>query len=285
MLAEVAGRIYDHAPQQNVAPLGSTTDHALMTDDEVVERLRAFKDLAQEWRAPSHGRRSSSDRAAVRSAINEQKACARQEIIEAGCFITVTVAPPAAIGGLVARNVDPFDMMFEGPYGMDMMRYVIDMVDQTVGHIKSNGRAKRTTPVVRADVTEGYAFVAMPMDRADPRLVDVLDAIKEAGKRCGVTAERIDEPQTNDRITDRILESLRRAEFVIADLTNARPNVYFEAGYAHGLGKVPIYIAREGTQLEFDLKDYPVIFFPNLKQLKDDLEARLRGLAAKRRAT
>ncbi len=122
----------------------------------------------------------------------------------------------------------------------------------------------------------------MPMDRSDPNLDDVLDAIKEAGHRCGVQAERVDEPATNERVTDRILESIDRAEFVIADLTHAKPNVYYEAGYAHARGKTPIYIAREGTNLEFDLKDYPVIFFQSLKRLKDDLEKRLRGLAAKR---
>jgi hypothetical protein len=56
--------------------------------------------------------------------------------------------------------------------------------------------------------------------------------------------------------------------------------VYFEAGYAHGKGKVPIYLAREGTKLEFDLKDYPVIFFGNMKELKESLEKRLRALSA-----
>jgi len=33
------------------------------------------------------------------------------------------------------------------------------------------------------------------------------------------------------------------------------------------------------THIEFDLKDYPVIFFRNMKELKDLLEKRLRGLA------
>ena len=36
------------------------------------------------------------------------------------------------------------------------------------------------------------------------------------------------------------------------------------------------------TKLEFDLKDYPVIFFRGMKELKDALEKRLRGLAEKR---
>jgi len=115
--------------------------------------------------------------------------------------------------------------------------------------------------------------------RAD--LDDVLDAIKEAAHRCGIQAERIDEPVSTERITDRIIESIQRAQFVIADLTDVRPNVYYEAGYAHGIGKVPIYIAREGTRVEFDLKDYPVIFFSSLRQLKDELEKRLRALGGK----
>ena len=123
-----------------------------------------------------------------------------------------------------------------------------------------------------------YAFIAMPIDPDNKDLEDVLDSIKEACRRCGVNAERVDEPPSNERITDRILESIRRAEFVIVDLTNSKPNVFYEAGYAQGQGKTPIYVARAGTPLEFDLKDYPIIFFKNMKQLKDGLEHRLRGL-------
>ena len=123
-----------------------------------------------------------------------------------------------------------------------------------------------------------YAFIAMPMNPEDHALVDILDAVKEAAKRCGVRAERIDEPQSNERISDRILQSIQKAKYVIVDLTSSRPNVFFEAGYAHGIGKIPIYFARQGTQVEFDLKDYPVIFYRNLKELKDSIEKRIYGL-------
>ncbi|MDZ7770184.1 MAG: hypothetical protein U5K38_14430 [Woeseiaceae bacterium] len=128
-------------------------------------------------------------------------------------------------------------------------------------------------------VQKGYVFIAMPIDDSDPNLEDVLDAIKEACQRCGLEAERVDEPESNDRITDRILEPIF-AQSTVVDLTNSKPNVFYEAGYAQGVGKTPIYIARSGTQLEFDLKDYPIIFFRNMKELKDRLESRLRGLAA-----
>src|SRR5271165_6999553 len=99
-------------------------------------------------------------------------------------------------------------------------------------------------------------------------LVDVLEAIKDAAAKCGVTAERVDEVETNERITDRILESIIKAQYVIVDLTKERPNVFFEAGFAHGLGKVPVYVARHGTPIHFDIKDYPVIMFRNMAELK-----------------
>lgn len=134
-------------------------------------------------------------------------------------------------------------------------------------------------PIKRKSIDTSYAFIAMPMDPENHELIDVLDAIKEAAKKCGIYAERIDEPQSNERITDRILESIRRAGYIIVDLTHSRPNVFFEAGYAHGIGKIPIYIARQGSKLEFDLKDYPVLFFKNLRELKESIEKRLKGLS------
>jgi len=129
----------------------------------------------------------------------------------------------------------------------------------------------------------GYAFVAMPIDSDDHQLVDVLEAIKTAAADCGIIAERVDEVESNQRITDRILESITKAEFVIVDLTKERPNVFFEAGYAHGLGKVPIYVARAGTTIHFDIKDYPIITFRNMRQLKDGITKRLLALTGERR--
>jgi nucleoside 2-deoxyribosyltransferase len=93
-----------------------------------------------------------------------------------------------------------------------------------------------------------------------------------------MTAERVDEVESNERITDRIIESITKAEFVIADLTKERPNVFFEAGFAHGLGKTPIYVAREGTPIHFDIKDYPIILFRNMKELKEGITQRLLAI-------
>ena len=250
-----------------------------MDSEEKIKRLEEYKGAVLEWRKTRDER--------LRSFINQNTVWVRREVVEARCFHTLTVGPPPAIGGLIARDIDPFAMMFDPPYRIDLVRVVVDMIDQTIGVLRaepSKAGAEQPTVQIELDVEKGYAFVAMPMDPEDLVLADVLDAIKEAARRCGIHAERVDEPQYNDRITDRILESIRKAEFVIVDLTASKPNVYYEAGYAHALGKIPIYVARHDTKLEFDLKDYPVIFFRSMKELKDSLEKRLRGLAEQRGA-
>lgn len=244
-----------------------------MNTQEKVVRLSKYQAALREWK--------ESHRPEARTYINQNTNWVRREVIEAGCFHTFTVGPPPAIGGLIMRNVDAFATIFNPPYGMSITDSVCDMIDQTIGVLQDpQAQAAQALPVAQAepDIRKGYAFIAMPIDPNDASLEDILDAIKEGAMRCGIHAERVDEAQSNERITDRILESIRKAEYVIVDLTGARPNVFYEAGYAQGLQKTPIYIAREGTKLEFDLKDYPIIFFKSMKGLKDALEQRLHAL-------
>jgi len=257
----------------------------MSTDPEVVTRihlLESFKGELRKW----HSANDPKQKEQHRTYINRNKNAVRQQIIEAGCFKTFTMAPPPIVGGgLIYRDADLFDYIFNPPYLTSMIPGIIDMIDETIGVLQTQPKPKPAVTnqgSIKVDVKQGYAFVTMAIDPAIPDLDDVLDAIKEAGKRCGVHAERVDEVETTERITDRILESIRKAEFVICDLTHPRPNVYWEAGYAHGLGKTPVYIAKDGTKLEFDLKDYPVIFFKSLVGLKDRLEKRLRALAEQR---
>jgi len=246
--------------------------------DERIENLNSFLQLLDKW--------EQTHSAESRAQINRIKKTIEREVIESGCLHTLTISPPPAVGGMIMQNVNPFDMIFEKVHLQSLNSYVRDMINQTIGAIEerrdqpAEEQAERNEPEIEFKVQEGYVFVAMPIG-PDNSFDDVLDSIKEACNRCGLTAERVDEAQVNERITDRILESIQKAEYVIVDLTESRPNVFYEAGYAQGIGKVPIYIARNGTILEFDLKDYPVIFFDSYRELKDKLEDRLRRLSEK----
>lgn len=75
------------------------------------------------------------------------------------------------------------------------------------------------------------AFVAMAIGRTDTdQAFDRL--IRPALAAANITAVRVDRIEHNDDIDDRIMAELDRCDLVVADLTYARPSVYFEAGYA-----------------------------------------------------
>jgi hypothetical protein len=244
--------------------------------DQKIERLLDFQRQLERW--------EDEGTADARRFLNQNMRAVKRDLIESGCFRTYTIAPPPAVGGMIMRNVDPIEMMFDPPYLMSFVPKINDMIDQAVVALREEPDEEEEEdddePRVQEDAIQpGYVFIAMPMAADDSSLQDVHDTIKHACQNCGLQAERVDDVEHNERITDRMLESLRRAQFVIADLTSARPNVFYEAGYAHGRGKTPIYVARDGTALEFDLKDYPVIFFRNMRELREGLERRLRALA------
>ena len=60
----------------------------------------------------------------------------------------------------------------------------------------------------------------------------------------GIAVKRVDRVEHNDDIDDRIVHLTNQADICIADLTYARPSVYYEAGFVTGQGKSVIYIAR-----------------------------------------
>ncbi|MEM6675261.1 MAG: hypothetical protein AAF726_20605 [Planctomycetota bacterium] len=74
-------------------------------------------------------------------------------------------------------------------------------------------------------------FVAMAFGRKDADAV-YSKLIKPTARSLDLTCTRVDQKEHNRNINDVIAEEIGRANVVIADLTYARPSVYFEAGLA-----------------------------------------------------
>ena len=87
-------------------------------------------------------------------------------------------------------------------------------------------------------------------------------------------AERTDRTTQLESITKRILKGIEQTDFVIADVSEMSPNVFYEIGYAKGLKRPVIITAKKGTDIPFDIKDFPIIFYESLdsEHLKQDLE-------------
>ena len=216
----------------------------------------------------------------LRRKINKNKPRAAQILDSCGCGGVLEQYPPPAIGGPVLR-FPILDLIVENLTLRNIGKeFFFDKIDQAIGVLEAASEKddQSAAPEPSVKITKGFVFIAMPMNESDPALEDVHEAIKEVATNCGLLAERVDDPESSERITDRVIDSLQKAEYVVADLTHARPNVYYEAGFGHAFGKTPIYIAREGTEIEFDLKDYPIIFFKNIKNLKKGLKSRFIGL-------
>ena len=80
------------------------------------------------------------------------------------------------------------------------------------------------------------------------------DKVIEPGIRdAGYEPLRIDSKEHNNKIDDEIVASIRSARFVVADYTGERGGVYYEAGFAHGLGLPVVFMAKEGTTIHFEI--------------------------------
>ena len=125
------------------------------------------------------------------------------------------------------------------------------------------------------------AFVAMwfheSMDEAFRQ--GIMPAIQNAGYR----SLRIDQKPDVVKIDDEIIAEIRRSRFLVADFTQyekeARGGVYFEAGFAAGLGIPVIYTCRSDVveYLHFDTRQYAHIVWETPEELRTGLLNRIRA--------
>jgi hypothetical protein len=124
----------------------------------------------------------------------------------------------------------------------------------------------------------GRCFIAMSFHESlDPAYVN---GIQPAVTECGFTPVRVDLVEHNEKICDKILAEIRRAQFVVADFTLHRAGVYFESGFAMGLGRPVIWTCRKDQLAEahFDTRQYNHIEWETPAELRRKLADRIRAI-------
>ena len=104
-----------------------------------------------------------------------------------------------------------------------------------------------------------FVFVLMPFD---PEFDDVYKlGIKPACDEAGAYAERVDEQIYKESMLARIYNQIAKADIIVADMSGRNPNVFYEVGYAHALGKHVVLLTQKSEDIPFDLKHYAHIIY------------------------
>ena len=146
----------------------------------------------------------------------------------------------------------------------------------------SSSKSPKTKPSSKIQplgFESGSVFVAMSF-RGDG-MDDSFAAIRKACKSLKLVARRVDELNSSGVIILEIVHLIERAEFIVVDLTHERPNVYYELGYAHGVGNLPsniLLIAKDGTDLHFDIAALRVRYYKSIADLERLVKTSLTGM-------
>lgn len=124
-----------------------------------------------------------------------------------------------------------------------------------------------------------FAFVLMPFDAAFDDIYKL--GIQAVAAECGVIAERVDEQTFTETMLERIYRQIEHADFIIADMTNKNPNVFYEVGYAHAQGKLCTLLTQSAADIPFDLLHHRhIIYNGSIQTLKEKLKGEIKWLVA-----
>jgi nucleoside 2-deoxyribosyltransferase len=117
-------------------------------------------------------------------------------------------------------------------------------------------------------------FIAMSFSNTE-EISNIRKTLKSAIRKQGYEPILIDEMHYDSEhtINDAMLNFIKQSRFIVADFTEHKHGVYFEAGYALGL-KRPVIYTCSGEYFKnthFDTNHYPHIVYENLTDLEGKL--------------
>jgi len=121
-------------------------------------------------------------------------------------------------------------------------------------------------------------FIAMSFS---DDLIETRNSIKQVIIETGFKPILIDELHYDSEVTinDALIAEIKKSKFLVADFTQHKHGVYFEAGYALGLKRPVVYLCHEEefSNSHFDTNHYPHIIYKDLNELKAKLKLKIEA--------
>ncbi|MDE0666526.1 MAG: hypothetical protein OXH67_13100 [Acidimicrobiaceae bacterium] len=121
-------------------------------------------------------------------------------------------------------------------------------------------------------VQEDLVSVMMPMDREFDK---VYSAIRKAVQALGVQCKRADDVWESEAVMQDVVSLICRSRAVVADCSGRNPNVFYEMGVAHTVGREVVPITQNRSDVPFDIRHLRYVEYLNNKEGRSDLMEQL----------
>jgi len=158
--------------------------------------------------------------------------------------------------------------------------------DQSATYISAKPSERKITfspnvfSIPDSDVEDDLVAVMMPF----AGFSSVYDAIKGATEDATLRCLRADDIWKHSSIIQDIFSLIYRAKIVVVDFSNKNPNVMYETGIAHTLGKTVVPIAQNVSDIPSDMIHHRALIYLNngegLQTLREQLAGKLKLLSA-----
>lgn len=149
----------------------------------------------------------------------------------------------------------------------------IDLFRVLLRHAQPRRQKPRVFNLLEPEVIESELVSAMmPFDAS---FTDIYETLKLASKDAGFRCRRADDIWENPAVIQDVVSLIDKSRVVICDCTGRNPNVFYEIGIAHTLGREVILITQAESDIPFDLRHLRFLKYLNNSEGRSELRARL----------
>ena len=123
-------------------------------------------------------------------------------------------------------------------------------------------------------------FVLMPFNASLEKLYT--NHIKKMGEEMGIVIRRADDIFSTEPFMEKVWAGICAAKLILADCTQQNPNVFYEVGIAHAVGKRVMLITRSENDIPADIKHFDYIPYVYDPEGTEQLIEKLRTFIASR---